>query len=111
MAHWTLVTHIRPDTDTAWYVPSTVIMDKVEELKTSGKIISYEKFLSSDTLTKYYKIQFKTVDDSVNFGQLPECVQNFTDRDTYNNDNNITSSSEHFESIEPVLSGVTTISD
>ena len=103
MAHWTLVTYTRPNSLTNWYTPSAEVLAKIEEFKTANKIVTYDKFTSADTLKQYYKIQFSNTDASAEFADLPECVQNYTDRQTYCTNNGMSVITEQFGETEPTV--------
>lgn len=103
MAHWSLVTYTRPNSLTNWFTPSDEVLAKIEEFKTANKILTYEKSTSADTLKQYYKIQFSNTDASAEFADLPECVENYTVRQTYCTNNGITINTEQFGDSEPIV--------
>ena len=68
MAFWSLVTYTRPDTSKEFYIRkseaevlATPLGEKVSEYMNTDpkKIIHYERKLSEDNLTQYFKVGFK----------------------------------------------------
>ena len=57
MAHWSLVTYTRPNTDTAWFEPSAEVLALIDTYKNDDlvnpTIETYEKIESSDKLKQY----------------------------------------------------------
>ena len=68
MAHWSLVTYTRPNTDTAWFEPSAEVLALIDTYKNDDlvnpTIETYEKIESADKLKQYYKISFKDEESS-----------------------------------------------
>ena len=108
MAHWSLVTYTRPNTDTAWFEPSAEVLAHIDTYKNDDlvnpTIETYEKNESADKLKQYYKISFKDVESSELLGDNSVYTDNITARDSYCVSNNINCIVEQFDDVEPEIS-------
>jgi len=106
MAHWSLVTYTRPNTDTAWFEPSAEVLALIDTYKNDDlvnpTIETYEKIESADKLKQYYKISFKDEESSELLADNSVYNTNATARDNYCNENGIHCNIEQFGDIEPV---------
>ena len=110
MAHWVLVTYVRPNTNTAWFTPSADILELANEFQNTEpkKIEHYEKRESADGLKQYYKIAFKDSDTYTEFENTTKGQTNITVREDYLNSVGITYTIDHAGASEPVISsGIT----
>ena len=105
MAHWVLVTYVRPNTNTAWFTPSADILELANEFQNTEpkKIEHYEKRESADGLKQYYKIAFKDSDTYTEFENTSKGQTNITARVNYLNENGINYWIDHHGETEPTL--------
>ena len=104
MAHWSLITYTRPNTDIAWFTPSAEVMSVIDSFKNDNIIESYEKSESADGLKQYYKIKFRDIEASESMRDNSVYNTNATARDNYCNENGIHCIVEQFDDSEPVIS-------
>mgnify|MGYP001368453236 FL=1 len=108
MAHWSLVTYTRPNTDTAWFEPSAEVLALIDTYKNDDlvnpTIETYEKIESADKLKQYYKISFKDEESSELLGDNSVYSDNIKARNSYCMSNDISCVIEQFGDVEPVIS-------
>ena len=104
MAHWSLITYTRPNTDIAWFTPSAEVMSVIDSFKNDNIIESYEKSESSDGLKQYYKIKFKNIEASESMRDNSIYADNIVARNSYCVSNDINCIVEQFDGSEPVIS-------
>ena len=99
MAFWSLVTYTRPDTSKEFYIRkdeaevlATPVGQKISEYMNTDpkKIIHYERKISDDSLTQYFKVGFKDEETYNEFTALTDFSDSRTEQAAWCSANSLT---------------------